>query len=540
MKHIRKPSKIFIILMAIFLIGLILRLVFISFGLPRLYLVDEEFFVEPALNIANGALNPGWFGAPAQSLIYGMGFIFRIINFFVNQAHETALAASQNYQLFTTIFQTAGRMLPALLGAATVLLAYFVGKHWNKRTGIIAAILVATSFFLVDHSHIIRPDIIQTFFLMLMLFFVFRLIDQPAKIGWYLGVGASLGVAAATKYPSLFFVVPLIMIFVWLWRQKKLFIKNWLASGFAAIVASFVTGPFLFLNFHRVLYHLVIENRTEHGGHDDLGFWGNLKWYTIDTLHWQLGTFLFLITLAIIFFICYKIIKKKYSQREFKFFFLLISVISYILLLSVLNLHWARWLIPAVTILFIMGAAGLDYIFKYCSRRRWLAVLICIIIFAAPAWRLARTMYGWADDYTIEKARQYILREMPEGTEFVVEPYTPDLPADKYITEKVPNLTVRDREEYEKQGATHFIISGGVHGRILQEAGFPDPEPNFVWAAEQYQQLTSQNELIYAVEPNPEYTPEQLLYSNDFSVLRTCRVDLLKGDYVRIYKYSPK
>src|SRR3989338_10623704 len=90
-----------IVVSLIFLVALSLRLYHLNFGLPSLYLEDEEFFVQPALRIASGNWNPGLFGAPAQPLIYLLGGLFRIVNFVFNIFEHHRLAAWQQY-LYST------------------------------------------------------------------------------------------------------------------------------------------------------------------------------------------------------------------------------------------------------------------------------------------------------------------------------------------------------------------------------------------------------------------------------------------------------
>lgn len=104
------------IVLLIMIGGAFARLFFLNYGLPHLLFVDEEFFVQPALRIAAGNLNPGWFGAPAQPLLYGLGLLFRGVNFLLNTLHHSNLPVEANYQAFVTVFQTAGRSLGAIGG----------------------------------------------------------------------------------------------------------------------------------------------------------------------------------------------------------------------------------------------------------------------------------------------------------------------------------------------------------------------------------------------------------------------------------------
>ena len=136
---------------AIFVCALVIRLVGARFGLPRLYLPDEEFFVGPALQLANsGGFDPGWYGAPAQPLIYGLAFIFRGLNFLVNQLKDTADPVVLNYETNIVLFQTAGRLLSIVAGARLSVMVFLLGRRWSNLAGDFGAGLVVTSFFLIE------------------------------------------------------------------------------------------------------------------------------------------------------------------------------------------------------------------------------------------------------------------------------------------------------------------------------------------------------------------------------------------------------
>src|SRR3989338_2194222 len=247
--QLKKPEHIWLII--ILLLGTAFRFFYIHFGLPRLYLEDEEFFVTPALRVAGGQINPDWFGTPAQPLIYALGITFRIISIILNWTHGTAFASWQNYAAYTTIFQTAGRVFPILVGALSILVIYFVPRHWNTRSGLIAAALLAFSFYHVDQSHIIRPDVAQMFFILLMLYFFLRMFDDHRNWWWYILSGASLGLAFNMKYPSMFFLAPAVMVMFLLWREEKFVWRRWVAWAASGFAASFITGPFLYLDFQK-------------------------------------------------------------------------------------------------------------------------------------------------------------------------------------------------------------------------------------------------------------------------------------------------
>jgi len=525
-----------IIIGLIFALGLFLRLFHLDFGLPRLYLVDEEFFVQPALRVADGTLNPGWFGAPAQPLIYGLGLVFRLVSFAINSWQNTALPVSVNYLENITVFQTIGRVLPALAGGLIIVFVYLIGRYWNKRTGYISAILVATSFYLTEHSHVIRPDIIQTLFLIMTLYFCLRIMDDHQRRGWYFGAGISFGLALTMKYPSLFFIIPLLIAILFLIWSNQFKIKKWLIFVVSSMLAAFVSAPFLFIKFRTAFEHLQKENAAIHGIASG-NFIDNLWFYVSDVFSWGVGTFIYLLAIMAMVYLFVKMFQRNLDSGHKKMMVIVIAALSYLLFISLLNLHWARWVIPVITLLFILSGMAIDFILSL-AKNKLVFVLLIIIFMAAPLLRLTRTLYGLSHQYTAEQARTWILKNIPPQSAIVVEPYAPELPKTKYKILKKPNLGYHFDDYYKNLGYSYFIINENVFGVIEQdfkEKGTSSPfwEKGYT----RYQRLFAVSDLIYEIQPHQIYTRDELIYNNDIAALKSLRIDLLMGPYLRLYKF---
>ncbi|MDI6827775.1 MAG: glycosyltransferase family 39 protein, partial [Armatimonadota bacterium] len=94
----------------------------------------------------------------------------------------------------------AGRIVAMVMGVATVLLIYYVGRRmFGRRTGLLAAIFMAILPIHVMHSHFLAVDIPAAFFVTCSLLFASR-IPEKSKARDYLLSGLFAGFAAATKY----------------------------------------------------------------------------------------------------------------------------------------------------------------------------------------------------------------------------------------------------------------------------------------------------------------------------------------------------
>lgn len=536
-KTLSRQDKILIsILIAVVFAGAWLRFFHLDFGLPQLYQPDEEFFVAPALRVAAGHLDPGWYGAPAQPLIYAVAGAFRLVNFFVNLSKDIHVPVQQNYPAFVHIFQTAGRVIPALGGTVMSILSYFLGALWSRRAGVIAAALCAFSFYLVDHSHIIRPDILQTLFVLGVVLCALKILHAPSQKRWYIGLGVCLGLAVTMKYPSLFLIVPLAFLVVLLWRKKIFYFRLWILAVAIGLIVVFVSAPYLFIHFHEALKDVGIENRGNHGGHDGFSFFGNLWWYLSAVLDWQLGTVIYLFTILFSSFLGYKIIRRRLEPRERDVAVLLLFALTYLIAISFLSLHWERWTIPVVSLLFIIAASAIDFAMSKL-RHPLTMVLILIMVFAGPSLRLARTLYGYAHPYTSEIARQWILKNISAGAHIETEPIAAPLDAHRYTIDKVPNGSWYTFEEYRQKGATHLVISEGVYGDILKESLYTHPEENYMKAMRRYGELFSKLLLVFEIRSHPIFSAQELIMSNDAKIFRTLDLRVLKGPFIRVYAF---
>jgi len=526
-----------VLLISIFLVALLPRLFGLSYGLPHLYLEDEEFFVQPALHVAEGHLNPGWFGAPGQPLIYGLAFLFRGTSFIANLIHHTSNPVTINYQQYITTFQTVGRAIPALAGALLAVVVYFIGKEWSKRAGVIAGFLVAGSFYLVDHSHIIRPDILQTLFVAFLLLFVIKIVHEPKKFFWYVLAAVAFGLAITTKFPSLVLGLP--MLFV-MWKQKKDGVWYWRGWKWAlaiTLLTVLASAPFLFLDPLRAGADILHEAASQHGGHDGLGFFGNLWWYVSQVLGWQLGTFFYLSAIGTCVFGCTEIVRKGLSGKRLLFGILFSFLVVYLIFISALSLHWERWIIPVAVLLMICAGIGLDYLFAYTQNRKSIIIAIIFLCSFAPLFRTARTIASYALPHTEEAMREWIMNNIPTTAVIAQEPHTPELPSD-YSTERFANMTVHSSEWFQEQGFTYYIISGGVHGIIEKEALHYGEWSNYGNAVKLYGKLFSESTLLYEARGHPTYDTDELLYRNDFAILKTFDIQMSKGSYQRLYTWQ--
>ncbi len=243
------------LLVLILLLGFLLRLLGITWGLPdptlhwHSYHPDEFQIVEPAFTISQGLdLNP-------HNFIYGN----------LLQNLDALILKLASWTGSTTLPQGMGaiylwpRLLTVLFGTLTLALLYRIGKVMGHPwIGLLAAALLAFAPGHALHSSFATVDVPASFFALLCLLQALRTVGpKPGSHSALLG-GIAAGLAASAKYPS-----GLVLLVLWLGlflgRHRR---RAYLTSALAAFLAFALTSPYVFLAFDefRRAFQGVAEN----------------------------------------------------------------------------------------------------------------------------------------------------------------------------------------------------------------------------------------------------------------------------------------
>jgi uncharacterized membrane protein len=347
--------KIRIVLTIVLLSGLLLRLYGIKFGLPYLYDPDEpDFSVRAYKILANKDLNPHWFGHPGTTVVYLLSMLYSII--FIGGVSLGTFTNISDFKLLyfkdPTIFYLSGRLMFALFGVASILLLYAItSRLFNRITGLVAATIFALSPLHVYYSKLIRTDILMTFLVLIVFWFCLEILEKRT---WesYILAGFFSGLAIATKYPAL--IVVLVIVIAYIFSHSRNDFRKLIASGFASVLGAFAGSPFLFLDFKTMLADVARENRYSHLSATGEGFIRNLVWYVQDPLLHALSLIgLILAVFGIILCI---------GSKKKEMWILLIFPLSFLCFISILNLRWARWIIPVLPFLCVLIAQAFYWI----------------------------------------------------------------------------------------------------------------------------------------------------------------------------------
>lgn len=212
---VRMPKRepvVTLSLAAIVLAAFALRAYGVGFGLPHLYYWDEPTVVNRAVRFGSGDLDPHFFYYPA----FYMYVLFAVSGGYYVLGRLTGhFASSVDFavEYFTNPVNTylAARMTTVLLGTASVLLAYKVGRRFfGREVGLAAAAVLAVSVVHGSYSHVAITDVPQAFFITAAYLPLHGVLTRSRPRD-YLLAGVLIGLGMATKYLAILLLPTLLV-----------------------------------------------------------------------------------------------------------------------------------------------------------------------------------------------------------------------------------------------------------------------------------------------------------------------------------------
>jgi hypothetical protein len=416
------------------LAGLVLRLHGIRNGLPFLYDVDEPDFVSLSVHMLRAEhLNPHWWGHPGTTFLYmleviygAMYFIGHALKVFADPAAFQAL-----YLRDPTVFYLSGRYLCTLFGVASIALVFAIGRRlMSDAAALFAAALLALSPLHVDVSRLVRTDIIATFFHLCALWFLIGAVQRRDAVRLYLLAGFATGLATATKYPTVLFVLVIAAAALGMPAGMASRLKRAGIGALGTAAGLIVGSPLLLLSVREVIGDLHYENRASNLGLTGFGFFGNLAGYVLHVLPATL-TWPGLVLAAAGGVWCLRS-----PRRELRLIplFPLILVVFF----SGLHLFRATWLIPALPCCALAAAFALQEAWGWLSRRgRTAAASVGVAAVAAVVlFQLARVDVVHSNELagveTRTIAARWIVEHVSPNSRLLEEQTGPQLPTGRF------------------------------------------------------------------------------------------------------------
>ena len=286
----------------------------------------------------------------------------------------------------TEEFYLWGRAVTALFGTATVWLLYRTGLRWNRRTALLAAVMLAVMPLHVRESHYTLTDVPATFFVVAALLLALRAHERSTASSFALA-GAAAGLAGATKYNAgVVVVVPLIASAMtraarpsalsrccgsrsgrsrrsWWRRHTRCSICRISLNGFARLASDY---------------------RAPLAGADPVWV-RELKWLRI-SLGWP-GS------LIVITGVSVAVWRAVAGTDRLKWLLAVALPLAYLYFVAGQNIFFARYLMPLVPCLSLLGAAGIVWVVDQARRldrpplvRQAIVLTLTLLAIVPPAY----------------------------------------------------------------------------------------------------------------------------------------------------------
>jgi 4-amino-4-deoxy-L-arabinose transferase-like glycosyltransferase len=225
-----------------------------------------------------------------------------------------------------------------LIGATTIVLVYFLGrKLFNKKVGLISAILLALTPTHAYLSSKILNDPLVTFFITLALLFFWKGFEENSN-RYKILFGVVMALALLSKYTTLW-VFPVFLIYFLIRDRSFKFLKDkylWysILAFFIVLIPWFIYGFFEYNNPLGAFIHGFISS----------SFWGGKQpWF-----FFILKSPIMLSVLFILFPISiYYLIRKKLFLKK-QVYFLLILIIFFLIIASCMPHKEDRFILPII------------------------------------------------------------------------------------------------------------------------------------------------------------------------------------------------
>ena len=436
-----------------------LRIWGIGWGLPTSlhyfsYHPDETVTLFAALkvNFFEGQLDPGFYN-------YGSLYIY-LVNIAVVLGASCGLISIPSGDIFSAPGEfakiyMAGRAVAVLLGIATVYLVYLLGKRaYGRGTGLLAALFMAVMPIHVMHSRFLAVDVPATFFVVLALVFAVR-IPEGHRLRDYLLSGLFSGLAAGTKYNAGLVILAPIVAHLATGRARpalRVLSPRLLAVLLTAVVGFLIGTPGALINRDRFVNDFLFEVVHAKVGHG-LIFVGTPCGY----VHHVTCSLLAGMGLPLLALACIGLLYAVYRRRPSDLA-LLAFVIAYYAVIGAAEVKFARYTIPLLPVLAILGArVSVDLV-----GRLWAggllarlagylaAIVLSLAIVCTAAYSVAIDAVFVRPD-TRDLAAAWVRRNVPRGSSIGLPTipwfYTPPLdpyfgllePAERY--ERVKEFT---------------------------------------------------------------------------------------------------
>lgn len=418
--------------MALLLMGLVLRIVGIGFGASLdgdwvgNWHDDEVAWVAGSISFAD--LNPHYWGYPALHLylLYALDLVFygvtRVIGFSMSTDYGSFILATEVERLLIARFTS------LVFSMGVLVLVWKLSRRLFDRTTARAALALAVfNPALVRHAHYGTVDAANAFFVLATVWAAFRVFDDPRCAKRAYVCAALAGCAASVKYLGgvVAFVLP---VALWIgirarggtWRDALRLRHLW-ASALTTIVVFFTINIYILLDWNDFITRFTANlAAVSSGGSFFDGWYYGLSFPTFN-FFWGSGATLFILVGLLSF---------AFGKRR-EGLLLLTFPILFAIVIGKFEWRMSRQVLPAIPLLLIVAARGMAWTGELAGRaispdrRRRLETAVValgvgfVVFTTLPLMRTILWIFTHPD--TRQDFAEWAVQEIPRGSVAVLE-----------------------------------------------------------------------------------------------------------------------
>jgi len=433
-----------VILASLVVLGFVLRVIGIGYGLPNLYHRDEEYLIHLALGFGLGDLNPHSFLLPplASYLVFLFyGLYYEYLSFI--GSISTPIQFLDQFLKDPTSFLLMGRViLGVFFGTVSIPVIYFLGKKiWSKSVGLWAALFLAFSTVHVRDSHYAYNDILLMLTIMLFYFFLFSLLEAPKRSSFIAAAGF-LGLAIGTKYNAGLLLVPTFLAFIHLYGKEGFpGIKKIILFFVLAVSVYCLVNPFSLIAYKEFIRSFSVQVSHEY----PVGLFHHLKYSLYQ------GAGLGILLLAVIGIPIFL----RNKTRWLKVVFLAGPLVWYGVN-TFFSQKYVRYSMPLLPFLYILAAVGLQGVFELHQKKvKRVLVFFFLVLLTFQAYKTVKLDYLMTQKDSRDLAVAWVKANVPAKATLAVFDHGPRfIQSTDQIREKirnVENLQVKHQRENKNQ-----------------------------------------------------------------------------------------
>ncbi len=345
----------------------------------------------------------------------------------------------------------AGRLVVAACSTITIYFFYKLFEELiNKKWGLYAALLCATTVGFIQYSHYAVSDAPLFMWLTILCYLSIRTSKNDQWFNWML-LGAASGMAIGTKTTAFaFLIIPsLTWLILFLKTKDKKLYRYGAVCAIATILAFLIISPYTIMNYEGYKAAMDLEQGIATGRYPKpftLQFQGSPPYVLpFINLFWHMGVLMPLLGFVGAGYLLWSMYAKK---RWLELLPIVITGAFVFLYIGQWYAKYIRYMVPVEVVLLITGVVFLYSLRTYVSQSSLYKWCIGIVALSSMLWTILY-MPVWIRTNTKVVASDWLYTQMPNGGNVVAEAWDYVLPLN-YRPQKPVKIRSYPIDAFEK------------------------------------------------------------------------------------------